>query len=106
MDDGSKKTPKAEAATEAAPVKKKAKRDPKVAKPKKDATKTKEAKARRAKVENPVVFAFRLSEADRARIHEAAGSAKASQFVLAATMAAVTGDIEAFKKVVETRASK
>ena len=101
MDDGSKKTTKAEGAT--APVK--AKKAPKAARPKKTA-KVKEAKPKRAKVENPVVFAFRLSEADRTRIHEAAGSAKASQFVLAATMAAVAGDVEAFKRIVETRASK
>jgi len=100
MDDGSKKTARTEGAV--APVKAK-----KAAKPKKTVTKTpKETKPKRAKVENPVVFAFRLSEADRTRIHEAAGSAKASQFVLAATMAAVAGDVEAFKRIVETRASK
>jgi len=102
MDDGSKKATKAEGATKEATAKKKA---TKTAKPKKEA-KAKESTPKRAKVENPVVFAFRLSEADRSRIHDAAGSAKASQFVLAATMAAVTGDVEAFKRVVETRASK
>jgi len=101
MDDGSKKATKAEGT--AAPVK--TKKAAKAARPKKEkALKTKEAKPKRENVENPVVFAFRLSEADRTRIHEAAGSAKASQFVLAATMAAVAGDVEAFKQVVASRA--
>ena len=34
------------------------------------------------------VFAFRLSAAERTRIHDAAGGGKASQFVLAAALAA------------------
>ena len=102
MDDGSKKTPKTEASTKEAPARKKGTKQVRA----KKETKVKEAKPKRAKVENPVVFAFRLSETDRTRIHDAAGSAKASQFVLAATMAAVEGDVEAFKRVVETRASK
>ena len=100
--DRSTKTTKAEDSTKQAPAKKKAAKQVRA----KKETKAKETKSKRAKVENPVVFAFRLSEADRARIHDAAGSAKASQFVLAATMAAVAGDVEAFKRVVETRASK
>ena len=61
---------------------------------------------KREKVENPVVFAFRLSEAERTRIHEAAGGGKASQFVLAAALAASDGDGEAFKAVVASRATK
>jgi hypothetical protein len=100
--DGSKKAKVETAAKTEATAKKKA---PKQARARKE-TKAKESKPKRAKVENPVVFAFRLSEADRTRIHDAAGSAKASQFVLGATMAAVEGDVEAFKRVVETRASK
>lgn len=96
MDDGTSK--KAEAAE--APAKTKGKK----AKAPRKTKVTKEPTPKRQKVENPVVFAFRLSEADRTRIHEAAGSAKASSFVLAATMAAVEGDVEAFKRVVETRA--
>jgi hypothetical protein len=35
-----------------------------------------------------VVFAFRLSEADRDAIHRAAGPGKATKFVLAAALAA------------------
>ena len=51
------------------------------------------------------VFALRMREEDRRRIHAAAGPAKASKFVFSATMAAVTGDTEAFKKVVASRAT-
>ena len=104
MDDGtSKKATKVEATAVAAPAK--AKKAAKTAKPKK-AAKAKEPKIKRAKVENPVVFAFRLSEAERTRIHDAAGSAKASRFVLAAALAAASGDVEAFKGVVASRASR
>jgi len=65
----------------------------------------KEAKPKKEKAPDVCVFAFRLSEADRDRIHAAAGGGKASSFVLAATMAAVEGDAEAFKKVVTSRAT-
>ena len=67
--------------------------------------KTKAPAPKKEKVENPVVFAFRLSEAERTRIHDAAGSAKASRFVLAAALAASDGDVEAFKQVVASRAT-
>jgi len=62
-------------------------------------------KPKREKIpaEDVCVFAFRLSTTERTRIHEAAGGGKASQFVLAAALAAADGDGEAFKKVVATR---
>ena len=52
------------------------------------------------------VFAFRLSTTDRDRIHQSAGSGKASSFVLAAALAAASGDLDAFKTVVANRATK
>jgi hypothetical protein len=61
---------------------------------------------KKEEVVNPVVFAFRLSAADRDRIHDAAGPAKATKFVRGAALAAATGDIEAFKQLVAGRASK
>src|SRR5262245_19548149 len=54
-----------------------------------------------------VVFAFRLSEADRDRIHQAAGPGKATQFVRAAALAAAAGDRKSFEDLVaQARASK
>ena len=50
--------------------------------------------------EPQVVFAFRLSEADRDRIHQAAGPGKATRFVRAAALAAATGDSEVFNDLV------
>lgn len=55
--------------------------------------------------EDVCVFAFRLSTKDRDRIHEAAGGGKASGFVLAAALAAASGDVEAFKTVIASRAT-
>jgi len=46
-----------------------------------------------------VVFAFRLSEADRDRIHKAAGPAKATKFVRAAALAAANQDSKAFDEL-------
>jgi len=96
MDDGSKKTAKAEASTKEAPAKKKTAKQVQV----KKETKAKEAKPKRAKVENPVVFAFRLSEADRGAIHKAAGPAGATRFVRCAALAAATGNREEFDVLV------
>mgnify|MGYP001590940709 CR=1 FL=1 len=100
MDEG-KSTKKTEAGE--APVKGRSgkKSDRKESTPKVKATAPK-----REKVENPVVFAFRLSEAERTRIHEAAGGGKASQFVLAAALAAASGDKNAFEAVIASRATK
>jgi len=53
-----------------------------------------------------VVFAFRLSEADRDAIHKAAGPGKATRFVLAAALAAAAGDQKEFTKLVENRVAK
>jgi len=53
-----------------------------------------------------VVFAFRLGSNDRDRIHDAAGTAKATRFVRAAALAAANGDLDAFKELVASRASK
>jgi len=59
-------------------------------KTKKTATQAKEPKPKKEKAPKPdlVVFAFRLSEADRDAIHKAAGPGKATKFVLAAALAA------------------
>jgi uncharacterized protein (DUF1778 family) len=65
---------------------------------------TKQPKVKAPK-EPQVVFAFRLSEADRTAIHEAAGPGKATRFVLAAALAAASGDAKAFNALVEGRAS-
>jgi hypothetical protein len=46
-----------------------------------------------------VVFAFRLSEADRDRIHKAAGPAKATKFVRAAALAAANADHKTFEEL-------
>ena len=87
MDDGSKQTAKAETPAEATTTKKtKAAKKEKAPKP-----------AKREPIEDAVVFAFRLSEVDRTRIHEAAGPAKATKFVRAAALAAATGDAKAFE---------
>jgi len=71
----------------------------------KAATKLKPAKPRRSgkdstSGEEQVVFAFRLSRADRDRIHGAAGPAGATQFVRSAALAAATGDNNAFDTLV------
>jgi uncharacterized protein (DUF1778 family) len=47
------------------------------------------------------VFAFRLSEADRERIHKAAGPGKATKFVLAAALAAADADTKAFQDLIK-----
>ena len=49
-----------------------------------------------------VVFAFRLTRAERDAIHEAAGSAKASKFVRGIALAAARGDAKEVKQVMET----
>jgi hypothetical protein len=103
MDDG-QKTSKGEQA-EAAPAKRKVRT--KKASPVKMAARAESpAKNKREPIEDAVVFAFRLSAADRTRIHEAAGPAKATKFVRGAALAAAMGDLEAFKALVAGRASK
>ena len=58
-------------------------------------------KKEKAPREPLVVFAFRLSEADRDLIHKAAGPAKATKFVRAATLAAANADQKSFDTLVE-----
>ncbi len=61
----------------------------------------KEAKPKKkVPAESQVVFAFRLSEPDRDRIHQAAGPGGATRFVRAAAIAAANGDIAAFESLV------
>ena len=56
-------------------------------------------KKEKAPKEPQVVFAFRLTEAQRDAIHKAAGPGKASQFVLNAALALASGDREALQKL-------
>ncbi len=56
-------------------------------------------KKEKAPKEPQVVFAFRLSEADRSKIHDAAGPGKATKFVLAAALAAANQDSKAFEEL-------
>ena len=51
-----------------------------------------------------VVFAFRLTRAERDQIHKAAGPAKASSFVRGLTVAAAAGDMKAVRKIAEPQA--
>jgi hypothetical protein len=59
------------------------------------------AKKERAPKEDLVVFAFRLTPAERDQIHKAAGPAKASKYVRALTRAASVGDLALVTKIVE-----
>ena len=56
--------------------------------------------------ESLVVFAFRLTRAERDAIHAAAGSAKASRLVKGAALAAAKADLDAFRKVVAEASGK
>jgi hypothetical protein len=47
-----------------------------------------------------VVFAFRLTRAERDLIHAAAGSAKASRFVRGLALAAAQGDVKAIQQTI------
>ncbi len=58
------------------------------------------SKTEKASRDLPVVFAFRLSKTERDRIHAAAGSGKATQFVRAAALAAANDDNKAFEQLV------
>ncbi len=58
-------------------------------------------KKERAPKEELVVFAFRLTPAERDAIHKAAGPAKASKYVRALTRAASVGDLDLVTKIVE-----
>ena len=58
------------------------------------ASKDPKPKKEKAPKEPLVVFAFRLSEADRDLIHKAAGPGKATRFVLGAALAAARQTID------------
>ena len=79
------KTPKAKAAKQPNPKRETAPKEPK----------TKKEKTPR---EPQVVFAFRLTKAQRDQIHKAAGPGKATRFVLSAALAA-SGDREALQSL-------
>ena len=68
---------------------------------KKSKSKAATPKKARPPKEPQVVFAFRLSEADRDLIHRAAGPAKATQFVRTAALAAANADSKSFDTLVE-----
>ena len=68
---------------------------------KKKATKKKAPAKRTAKAEELVVFAFRLTEAERDAIHKTAGPARASRFVRRVAAAFAKQDEGAFKAVLK-----
>ncbi len=73
------------------------KKPAKAAKPK--AAKEPKPKREKAPKEPLVVFAFRLSEADRDLIHKASGPGKATRFVRSAALAAARQDSKAFDEL-------
>ncbi len=72
--------------------------DAKTGTAKTDAKPPKKAKAPK---EELVVFAFRLTPAERDLIHKASGPAKASRFVRALCVHASAGDVDTVKRMVE-----
>jgi hypothetical protein len=92
MEPTTSKTPKSEAAKTNAPAKTK-----KTAKVK--AVKEPKPKKEKAPKEPQVVFAFRLTEAQRDQIHKAAGPGKATRFVRSAALAAASGDRAGFEEL-------
>jgi len=94
--DATEKTPKKEATVKTdTPAKAK-----KVAKAK--VVKEPKPKKEKAPKEPMVVFAFRLSEAQRDQIHKAAGPGKATRFVRSAALAAASGDRPAIEELLAT----
>jgi hypothetical protein len=91
MNDAATKTSQAKGTSTSAAGKK-----PK-AKPKKE----RKPKVEKTPKEDQVVFAFRLSKAQRDRIHKAAGPGKATRFVRAAALAASDGDRSAFDQLLK-----
>ena len=63
------------------------------------AVKEPKLKKEKAPKEPQVVFAFRLTEAQRDQIHKAAGPGKATKFVLAAALAAASSDRPALEEL-------
>ncbi len=91
MEPTTSKTPKSVASTTSA----------KTPKPAKKAKAEKEAKMKKVRTpkEPQVVFAFRLTEAQRDQIHKAAGPGKATKFVRSAALAAASGDRPALEEL-------
>ncbi len=69
-------------------------------KKKKASTNAKAAKPKAPK-EDLVVFAFRLTEAERTKIHETAGPRNATQFVRRVAVAFAHEDEESFRRVLK-----
>jgi hypothetical protein len=94
--DGTEKTTKKEATVKTdAPTKTK-----KTAKVK--TVKETKPKNEKALKDPQVVFAFRLTEAQRDAIHKAAGPGKATKFVRSAALAAASGDRPALEELLKT----
>ena len=89
MDDAATKTSRVKGAATSATGKKSK------AKPKKE----RKTKTEKVPAKDQVVFAFRLSKAERERIHRASGPGKATRFVRAAALAAADGDRSAFDQL-------
>jgi len=98
MEPATSKTPKTEPSGPPAPAK-----SPKPAK-KAKAKGPKEPKQTKEKAPKApqVVFAFRLTEAQRDQIHRAAGPGRATRFVRTAALAAASGDRPAFEELLAT----
>ncbi len=98
MEPTTSKSPKTEGAKPNAPAKtqKPAKRM------KAKAVKEPRPKKEKAPKELLVVFAFRLTEAQRDAIHNAAGPGKATKFVRSAALAAASGDRPSFEELLKS----
>jgi len=94
MDPATSKTTRSEATASASSPGKSAKSTKKA-----KAVKEPKPKKERAPKEPQVVFAFRLTEAQRDQIHKAAGPGKATRFVRSAALAAASGDRPAFEEL-------
>ncbi len=94
------KTQKIEAA--GAPAAGKNPKPVKTAKAGKDSKTAKEPKTKKEKAqkEPQVVFAFRLTEAQRDAIHKAAGPGKATKFVRTVALAAASGDLAGLEELI------
>jgi hypothetical protein len=77
------------------------------AEPKRSSSKKTTAMPKARASESLVVFAFRLTPAERDVIHDAAGPAKASRFVRAVALAAARRDVGALQSILmETQEAK
>jgi hypothetical protein len=92
-------TKKQAATTEVVPATETKATAKKTAKPKTKARTADEVMPRARASEELVVFAFRLSGAEREEIHAAAGSARASRFVRAVALAAARRDVGALQAI-------